>query len=190
MMTANNIHSKANENVSIQGTKSIYMDTKEMRERAVSRQTENGTKEDGGKGGLNVMKVHGNTVIQNDDPNGGITIASAGYLNLVAGKERVDLIGMFTPTPSAMGMATFTTRVFSNKGVLDVSKMPGDVYFSSDAGAYYQYAMKLPGSTASKLDGYHQNVTLGNRTRLVTKGLENVVITGTQTVRAAMIFLN
>ena len=136
------------------------------------------------------MKVHGNAIIQNDDPTGGITIASAGYLNLVAGAERVDLVGKYTTKPSEEAMGTFTTKVFASKGVLDVSSAPGDIYLSSEAGAYYQYASKVAGSSISKTDGYKEDVKLGNRVRVVETGLENVAITGTQTIKAAMIYLN
>lgn len=192
--SANNMVNKATESISIEGTKSIYMDTKEMRERVVSRQTEAGTREgDSGSsetGGLNVMKVYGNTVIQNDDANGGITIASKGYLNLVAGAERVDLVGKFTTKPSKEALSTFTTKVFASKGSLDVSTKPGDVYFESEAGAYYNYAKKVGGSSTSALDGYKEEVTKGNRTRDVIEGKEDVTIKLDQTIIAKKIFLN
>ena len=128
------------------------------------------------------MKVYGNTIIQNDDPNGGITIASKGYLNLVCGAERVDLVGKFTETPSKDAISTFTTKVFPGVGVMNKSTVPGDVYFESAAGAYYVYGKTLTGSSTSKTDGFKQDVLLGNRTRTVA-GLENIAITGTQTVK-------
>ena len=165
IMSGNNVMTKGTESVSLEGTKSIYMDTKEMRERVQSRQTETGTAgSEQTPGGLNVMRVHGNTVIDNQDPNGGITISSAGYLNLVAGNERVDLVGKYTTTPSTEAMSTFTTKVFASKGTLDVSLKPGDVYFESDAGAYYNYAKKVGGSSFSILDGLKTEVTMGNDT--------------------------
>ena len=190
---------KATEHISLEGTKSIYFDAKELRERTVSRQTEQGTKEaSGSKGGLNVMKVYGNTVIQNDDPNGGITIASQGYLNLVAGHERVDLVGKFTTTPSKEAKGSFTQKVFANKGALDVSSVPGDYYFESEAGAYYEYAKSAGSSTGSGADGLKQVIKTGNMTQQVAagnrartvSGLEAVAIVGTQTITAAMIYLN
>jgi len=182
IMSSNNMINKATESISLEGTKSIYMDTKEMRERVVARQTEAGTKEQSAPGGINVMKVHGNTVIQNDDPNGGITIASQGYLNLVCGKERIDLVGRFLPTPSAEGIATWTQKVYANKGVLDRSTMPGDYYFQSDAGAARVYAMKLPGSSISKTDGLLETVTLGNETHTILVGNDTRTVTvGNQT---------
>ena len=111
MMTANNIETKAAENLALEGTKSVYMDTKEFGERTVSKRSEVGTFEDGTPGGINVLNVHGNAVIQNNDPNGGITISSQGYLNLVAGQERVDITGMWTDTPSAEAVGTDTEGI-------------------------------------------------------------------------------
>lgn len=193
IMSANNIQHKASEGIALEAEKSMYMDAKECKERFVSRSNEVGTKE-GIKGrredgGINVMKVYGNTIIQNDDENGGITIASKGYLNLVAGAERVDLVGKFTEEPSKEAESTFTTKVFASQGSLDVSTMPGDVHFESEAGAYYGYATSVGGSSTSPTDGFKQDVLTGNRTRTVA-GLENISITGTQTVKAAMIYLN
>ena len=217
MLSGNNIIEKATEQISLEGTKSIYMDTKEVRERVQSRQTETGTPTSGSTpGGLNVLRVYGNTVIDNQDINGGITISSAGYLNLVCGKERVDLIGRYIPTPSAEAVSTFTQKVFANKGVLDRSTMPGDYYFQSDAGATKIYSMLLPGSSVSKTDGLMETVVMGNEThtiligndtRLVALGNqietvgvgnrvrivglnETVTIAGIQKVTAAKIFLN
>ncbi|QBP06007.1 hypothetical protein [Synechococcus phage S-B68] len=215
MIQGNNVVTKATESISLEGTKSIYVDTKEMRERVVSRQTEAGTMEDGSQGGLNVMNVYGNTIIQNNDENGGITIASKGYLNLVAGAERVDLIGQFTDTPSSEAKGTFTTIVKQSSGSMDVSTMPGDYVFESDAGASYTYAKSSGGSSESQQDGLKievqqgdetHEVTIGDKTHNVTAGrLEETVgqnrqrtvggnelvnISGTQTVNAEKIFLN
>ena len=189
--SANNVVTKGTESLSLEGQKSIYVDTKEMRERVVSRRQEAGSVEDGTQGGLNVMRVHGNTVIQNDDPTGGITIASAGYLNLVAGKERVDLVGKFTTKPSQEAISTYTTKVFapSPAGELDVSDEPGDVHFESESGAYYRYATDNGSSTSASGKGYHEDVMNGDRERTVA-GDENVNITGDQTINAAMIYLN
>jgi len=222
----NNIVQKATEQVSIEGQKSIYVDTKEMRERVVARQSEAGTMEEsssgggggGGstEGGINVMKVYGNTVIQNDDENGGITIASKGYLNLVCGKERVDLTGKFTEEPSEEAIGTFTNLVFEpeEQGEMDKSKKPGDYIMKTDAGAYYQYGKETKGSSEDEERGLFQEVTKGDmwqeikdgkRERKVEKdeilevkkdrkrkveGDEKVEISGTQTIKAKKIFLN
>ena len=217
ILSSNNMINKATESISLEGTKSIYVDTKEMRERVQSRQTETGTAGSAQTpGGLNVMRVHGNTVIDNQDPNGGITISSAGYLNLVCGKERVDLIGLYNPLPSTMALGTFTQRIFPTKGVLDVSTRPGDYVFQSAGGASYTYSMLYPGSSIAQADGLNENVVLGNATKNVLIGNEietiavgnqvlavgagnrtrvvglneTVAIAGIQKVNALKIFLN
>jgi hypothetical protein len=196
----NNIIEKATEAISLEGTKAIHVDTKTYTERSVTHTTEEGTKEDGTPGGLSILKVHGNALIQNDDPNGGITIASQGYLNLVAGKERVDLVGRYTDAPAGEAISTFTQKVFAPApaGQQDRSTMPGDYYKETAAGACYNLALQRGGSSSSQTDGLlqsivngdmNQRVTAGNRERFV--GLEeNVLITGKQTVRASQIFLN
>jgi hypothetical protein len=132
IVSANNLIQKSTESISLEGTKSIYVDTKEIRERVVSRVSEVGTMEDGKNGGVNVLNVSGNTVIKNDDVNGGISIMSAGYLNLVCGQERVDITGRYTENPSAEARATFTNKVYTpiKRNLLDVSTRPGDYYFS------------------------------------------------------------
>jgi hypothetical protein len=66
----NNIIEKATEAISLEGTKAIHVDTKTYTERSVTHTTEEGTKEDGTPGGLSILKVHGNALIQNDDPTG------------------------------------------------------------------------------------------------------------------------
>jgi hypothetical protein len=196
--SANNITEKATENVTIEGTKSIYVDTKEYRERSVSHRVEEGTMEDKGEGGINYTNVSGNYIINNTDKNGGITIMSAGYLNLVCGNERVDLIGEYTDKPSSSAKGSFTTIIKEPSGDLDKSTMPGDYYFESDAGAYYNYAKSSGGSSGSSSDGLKQVVTKGNMQQDVTAGnrnrtvgaAETIAITGIQTVTAQLIYLN
>ena len=198
IVSANNTISKSTESLSLEGQKSIYVDTKEMRERVVARQSEVGTTGEGEEGGVNVMRVHGNTIIENVDEDGGITIASKGYLNLVAGAERVDLVGKYTTRPSQEAEATFTTKVFESEGSMDVSSKPGDVYFESAAGAYYNYAKSVGGSTTSGSDGFKVEVSTGNETQAVksgdrtrtVSGDEQVDITGDYTRNANMIYLN
>ena len=142
LMTANNIENKAAESLALEGTKSLYIDSKEVRERIVSRRSEVGTMEDGAEGGINILNVHGNAVIQNNDPNGGITISSKGYLNLVAGQERVDITGMWTDRPSQEAVGTLTQKVFvpEQLGSLSVSNPGGDYYFESESTSYMRYA--------------------------------------------------
>ena len=195
----NNIMEKATESIALEGTKSIYVDTKEYRERSVTHKVEEGTMEDGGKGGISILNVHGNAVIQNNDPTGGITLSSKGYLSLVCGKERVDLVGKWTDTPASEAVGTFTQKVFTpTKGAEDVSSIPGDYYFESAGGAYYSYAKSVSGSSGSASDGLKQDINLGNMTQAVSAGErirnvaanETVTIGGIQRVTAAQIYLN
>ncbi len=213
IITANNIEEKANENISLEGTKSIYVDTKEYRERSVSHRTEEGTMETGGGvggSGVNYMNVQGNFIINNTDPTGGITLMSAGYMNLVCGQERVDIVGKYVPKPSALGVGTFTQQVFTPTPAMPQNKsiMPGDYTFQSMGGASYIYSLGVPGSSVQPAAGLNQVVALGNHLQTVTVGLQNltvvaghrnrivgagnetVTIGGIQKVTAAMIFLN
>ena len=196
----NNIIEKATESIALEGTKSIYVDTKEYRERSVTHKVEEGTMEDGGQGGISVLNVHGNAVIQNNDETGGITISSKGYLSLVAGKERVDLVGTWTDEPGQEAIGTFTQIVKQPQpaGREDKSQMPGDYVFQSDGGASYTYAQMTGGSSESQQDGLKQTVTLGNMTQEVSAGErqrnvamnETVQIGGIQRITAQKIFLN
>ena len=206
-LTANNIIEKANENISIEATKSVYVDTKEYRERSVSHRTEEGTMEDGGGGGINYMNVKGNYIINNTDENGGITLMSAGYMNFVCGKERVDLVGKYTKKPSSEGEATFTQKVYNDKGTLDKSTVPGDYYFESAAGATQIYSKTTAGSSKNQTDGLNVTIQQGDETQSVTAGNqklgvvagdrqrqvglnETVNISGILSVNASKIFLN
>ncbi len=196
----NNIIEKATEAIALEGTKAIHVDTKKYTERSVRHIVEEGTKEDGGPGGQNIMNCHGNTVIRNDDPNGSITISSAGYLALVSGKERIDIIGQDTEDPEAEARATFTQKIRRPQpaGQEDRSTMPGDYYMEADAGAAYNIATQSGGSSVSQTDGLLQSVVQGDMTQRITAGNrerfvgleENVMITGKQTIKASQIFLN
>ena len=165
----NNFINKSTESTTIEAAKSVYIDTDEMKTRAVTNRQENGTKEDKGQGGINIMNVYGNTIINNDDINGGITIASKGYLNLVAGCERIDLTGKYTKTPSGEGQATYTHKVYPGAGALNKSKKPGD--------GFVQYATD-----------YKEEVG-GLRDRKVAL-TEDVKIGGIQRIQALEIYLN
>lgn len=225
---ANNIVQKAGEQISMEATKSIYMDAKEKKERFTTTRMETGTEEYPGGlseaggatpiGGMNVINVTGNTIIENSDPSGGITISSAGYLNLVCGQERVDITGKWGPMSTGKAPAfmpgkiakpfssTFTNLVFDPmKGVPD-PKMQynappgtgGSYFHMSENSSVYQYA--LTGFTApmAKGNGHLVNVMLGNKTENVMTGNrfrnvtlnEFVNITGIQMIRAKLIFLN
>ena len=175
---ANNLILKSTESISLEGTKSLYVDTKEYRERIVSRRAEVGTKEDSGQGGINVTNVYGNAVIQNDDPNGGITISSKGYLNLVCGQERVDITGKYTDSPEGDAKATYTNIVYGeSSGQEDVSTKKGDYYMETDAGVVYKYAKKTGGSTQSQEDGLKVEIMQGDHTHTNLMGDETHTVT-------------
>ena len=174
---ANNIMERATEGISVEASKSIYLDTNEFKQRSVTTRQETGNKEDGTPGGINVLNVHGNAVIQNNDPLGGITIASKGYLNLVCGAERVDVTGLYTPTPSTMGKATYTHMIMPSKGPLDVSALPGDSY------------TQVTTTEITMIGKDKLEEVSGERARVVG-GNENVVIGGIQNIKATKIFLN
>jgi len=216
IISGNNIINKATESISQEATKSIYTDTKEERKRVVTQRSEIGTQEDSGRGGLNVMNVHGNTIIKNDDPLGGITIASRGYLNLVCGQERIDLVGDYKyENLVAEQIGTWTQKVKrpTPPSPTNVSIPGGDLYFMSESSSVYSYAQQGPdpkyagyGYIEEIVTGnFNSDVLIGNREDYTTLkytqevggirdrkvgGAENVIIGGVQKVTAKKIFLN
>ena len=156
----NNVLNKGKENISIEGAKSLYIDAQEIRERSVVRQSEIGSQEGPGgsnilpQGGANEINVMGNTIIRNNNPNGGITIQSAGYLNLVCGAERVDVTGNPAVAAAALtsnasagtinpyyayleGRATYTHNIYPNPGTqpaIGALLPPGSAYLSTPGG--------------------------------------------------------
>ena len=219
---ANNIMEKATEQGSYEASKSLYFDSKEKRERFTTSRTEIGSEESSGGmaqgdgftplGGVNVI-----TIIENNNPSGGITISSAGYLNLVCGGERVDITGkwgamgsnapVFKPGVLAKPFqSTFTNLVFDPmKGVPD-PKMQynappgtgGSYSMQTESSAVYYYATTGPKAPLAVGNGLLQHVMTGNMTQNVAVGSrfrnvlgnELVKITGTQQIFASLIFLN
>lgn len=225
-LEANNIITKAGEQTSIEATKSVYVDTKEMKERVTTRRSEIGTEESTGGldgenfapvSGVNIINVTGNTVIENSSPTGGITISSAGYLNLVCGGERVDITGKWgpistgqTPTfyPSSLArpfQSTFTNLIFNptnadRKGQWCAPPGNGGSYFQmTENSSTYHFATKLATQPIGASNGHFvnvltgnktENIVMGNRIRNVAMGNETVTIEGTQQTTAKLIFLN
>lgn len=197
---ANNLIHKATEAITLEPRKTLHIDTKEVRQRYISQVTENGTKEDGGGvgGARNTMNVSGNFTIRNDDPNGSISLYSKGYINIVSGMERVDIIGDYTDTPSSQAKATFTTIVKNptqgGKGQIG----NGDLYeevsnkvtikHTVDGGEYL-HEVTQGNMTEKVLSGDFKQDVSGNRTRKVS-GDETVTVSGIQRVTAKKIFLN
>ena len=207
-LTGNNIIEKADEQIAIEGTKSIYMDSKEIREKVVSRSSDAGSQELGG-GGQSITNVSGNAIIRNNDPNGGITIQSAGYLNFVCGAERVDVTG--DPTlaaqgagvvaamgnvsyiPSLNGRATYTHIVRPFPGT-QPRGVPGSAYFEVGPGGYMENLAgpiirnQLGPSTHTYIGPFMETYK-GTKVKSVT-GPETAIIGGIYHVKALKIFLN
>lgn len=208
-ITGNNIIEKADEQIAIEGTKSVYIDTKEIRERIVSRISDAGTQEPTASGGQQVMNVNGNTIIRNNDPNGGITIQSAGYLNLVCGAERVDVtgdpvlaaqgaaiskaIGNVSYIPSLNGRATYTHIVRPFPGS-QPRGVPGSAYFEVGPGGYMENLAgpiirnQLGPSTHTYIGPFMETYK-GTKVKSVL-GAETAIIAGVYNVKALKIFLN
>ena len=178
---AKNTMIRGSESVAVEGTKSIYMDTDEMVTRAVAQKSELGTDEDKGKGGTNIINLNGHALINNTDKNGGITIASKGYLNLVCGQERIDVVGKYDgvkDNPSQEGVSTYTTKIYkpNGGGGQDLSGVPGDYHFESDAGATFKFENQGKGSTANPQDGLNLLIQKGDYTTDVEKGKMNLTV--------------
>jgi len=194
----NNVAVTSTETLSLEPEKSLYIDTKEVRERVVSYRTEMGTLEGEAKGGLMINRVMGNSIIENMDPKGGITIKSAGYLNLICGAERVDITGdpaAISPNyiPSLQAKATYTHIIGPNPGPQGRGA-PGSAFFKIGPGGVTSVIEgpvqnTITGVFTENITGnYTQNVT-GSRFRNVT-GIESVDITGVYRRTAKLIFLN
>ena len=200
--TANNTTMKSTEQMSIEPTKSLYISTKEMRESVASRTSAVGTSlGEGGKasGGVEITEVMGNAVIQNLDPKGGITIKSAGYLNIIAGAERVDMTGdpaavkVQDYVSSVNGKATYTHIVRPNAGP-NPRGVPGSAYFEVGPGGYTQ---KIKGPTYREQKGKSEHKYIGMFEETYTEdkdkkvgGDETANINGIYVVKADKIFLN
>lgn len=197
---SNNLIAKSTEAITLEPKKTLHIDTKEVRQRYVSQVTENATKEDGGGtgGARNTMNVSGNFTIRNDDPNGSISLYSKGYINIVSGMERVDIIGDYTDTPSQQAKATFTTIVKNptqgGKGQVG----NGDLYEEvankviikhTQEGGDYTHEITTGNMTEKILQKDYSQEVAGNRTRQVSKD-ETINISGIQRVNAKKIFLN
>ena len=198
IVSGNNIINKATESISQEATKSIYTDTKEERKRVVTTRSEIGTEEEGGNSGLSVINLTGNAIIKNDDAEGGITIASRGFMNLVCGQERIDLVGQYKyENVVSEGEATWTqkVRIPESMSKQSVSKVGGDYYFLSDTTSRFKFAQEKVsenpyGYMAEVVTGdYYSNVLEGNRERFVTLD-EDVEIGGIQRIIAQEIYLN
>ena len=141
----------------------------------------------------------GHHIIENNDPKGGITIRSAGYLNIVTAAERIDITGnpaaispMFDPTP--FGKATYTHIVNPYPGPTPKG-IPGSAWFQVAPGGYYETILgpvvrtNLGPATMHTFMGPFKETYMGLKKKTVA-GLEKATIAGIYKVTAAMIFLN
>lgn len=200
-LNANNTIIRAKEQISVEPTKSMYVSTGELRENITTRTTEAGTipsTSTPGLGGHNSTRVMGHHVIENMDPKGGITIKSAGYLNIVTAAERIDITGdpaavapLYDPTP--FGRATYTHIVKPYPGPTPKG-IPGSAYFQVGPGGYHEVLTgpvtrtQIGPSVHSYIGPFLENYT-GIKTKKVI-GSEFAAITGIYKVNAAFIFLN
>lgn len=168
-MKASNTWIRAKEQIDIEGTSSIRMDTDECTQSFRTLRTDVGTEEgeDGKKGGLYKLKVHGTTIMEQSDETAALTLRSKGYSNYVCGQERVDLVGKYEERPSTIaqeGMATWTQKVVKPEKMDQnaVSKVkPGDLYLSTDAGVTLKHDQKDEGSSLNPEHGRYIDIPKG-----------------------------
>jgi hypothetical protein len=180
ILSGNNTIIKDTESLSLEPVKSLYIDTKEVRERVVYKSNYEGTDEDEGKGGAQVLKLDGKALIVNDDENGGITIATKGYLNFVCAQERVDIVGKYTEKPSKEAKGTWTNMVFQPQpaGKMNVDKPGGTYYLETEASYVGKLCTKEP-SKMVKPDGFHVDIEKGDRKEQTKEGdWYNLVVKG------------
>jgi len=197
----NNNIIKCKEQIALDSPKSVYVSANELRENITARTTEAGSSESDkmkGLGGNNVTRVHGHHVIENTDPKGGITIKSAGYLNIVTAAERIDITGdpaavapKYDPTP--FGKATYTHIIRPYPGPTPKG-VPGSAYFEVGPGGYTQLITgptirKQTGTSFHTFTGPFVENYIGYKNKNVTLS-EFVAIGGILDIDAKMIFLN
>ena len=198
---ANNNIIKCKEQISLESPKSVYVSANEVRENITTRTTEAGSSPSvkmKGLGGNNVTRVHGHHVIENTDPKGGITIKSAGYMNIVTAAERIDVTGdpaamspSYDPTP--LGKATYTHIVRPYPGPTPRG-IPGSSYFECGPGGLTSniigpIKINTKGPFKGQYTGTYNEDYIGPKFKNV-KGAEIVNIKGIYKVKATQIFLN
>ena len=199
-LKGHNVVNKAKENLSIESAKALYVDAQEIREKCVSRQSEIGSAEGiggtaiGPAGGTNEINVMGNTVIRNNNPQGGITIQSAGYLNILCGAERVDVTGnpMIAAASLAShasggnvnpyfafleGRATYTHNIYPNPGFQPAPAQvlpPGSMFLSTPGGYIHNslltYTLNVTGKRLENTIGPYFRNTVGIEVATVVSG--------------------
>ena len=181
---ASNVFVRGKEQLDLEGTTSIRMDADECTQAFRSCRTHIGTEdgEEGKKGGFWKISQHGNMIIEQTDETAAMTIRSKGYLNLVAGQERVDLVGKYEEKPSTIaqeGQATWVQKVVKPEKAdqNNVSKSkPGDLWFYAEAGITNMLGQVREGSTKNSKDGRHVDILQGNDYLKITKGDKDLIM--------------
>ena len=167
-MKASNTWVRGKEQVAIEGTASIRMDTDECTQAFRTLRQDIGTEkgEDGKKGGLYKISNHGTFIIEQTDETAAMTLRSKGYMNLVCGQERTDWIGKYEEKPhkSATKKATWYQHVYEPEKLdenANCKEKPGSYYFESDAGTTYMLGQKTEGSCPNKEHGRYIEIKKG-----------------------------
>ena len=181
---ANNVINKAKEQISMEGTKSVYVSTGELRENVVTRTSEIGTPTGGNMGGQSTMKVMGHFVLENMDPKGGITIKSAGYTNILTAAERIDLTGIpgvaapvFDPT--ALGLGTYTHTIGTYPGPTPRG-IPGSAFITCATGLFQNI-----GGAMETTVGLGRITTIGLKDTINVGGIRKVSSGGSMLLNSA-----
>ena len=176
-MKASNTWVRAKEQVAIEGTASLRMDSDECTQAFRTLRQDIGTEdgEEGKKGGLHKISNHGTFIIEQTDETAAMTIRSKGYLNLVAGQERSDWIGKYTEKPhkDATKKATFYQHVYKPEQLdknANCKEKPGSYYFENDAGASWMLGQMTKGSCEHPMDGRHVEIQQGDDVLIVHQG--------------------
>ena len=176
-MKASNTWVRGKEQVAIEGTQSIRMDSNECTQAFRTLRQDIGTEkgEDGPKGGLHKITNHGTFIIEQSDETAAMTIRSKGYLNLVAGQERTDYVGKYEEEPhkNASKKATWYQHVFEPEQLdqnANCKQKPGSYYFESDAGTTYMLGQKTKGSCENPEHGRYIEIKKGDDELIIMDG--------------------
>ena len=182
-MKSTNTWMRAKEQIDIEGTTSIRMDTDECTQAFRTLKTDVGTEEgeDGKKGGFYKLKTHGTMIFEQSDETAAYTVRSKGYANYVCGQERVDLIGKYEERPSTIaqeGKATWTQKVVEpeKKDQNSVSTKPGDYFLHTDAGVTLKHDQKTEGSSQHPQHGRYIDIPKGDDEEFMGDGDKSLTI--------------
>ena len=176
-MKASNTWVRAKEQVTVEGTQSIRMDSNECTQAYRTCRVDLGTEkgEDGPKGGMMKISNHGTFIIEQTDETAGMQLRSKGYMNIVAGQERTDYVGKYEEEPhkNASKKATWYQHVFEPEQLdenANCKQKPGSYYFESDAGTTYMLGQKTKGSCENPEHGRYIEIKKGDDELIIMDG--------------------